>query len=744
MKTNKEKNLNNLFEEDNNKLYQNFDQLMALLEKSDSKYDKCKIEKAYKLAEKAHKSQKRISGIPYILHPTSVAYILAELGMDTDSITAALLHDVVEDTEVSLNEIEDQFGKEVAELVDGVTKLGKIPFSSREEQQAENIRKMLLAMSKDIRVIIIKLADRLHNTRTLACMREQKRRDKSLENMEVFAPIAHRLGIRTIKEELEDLSLKYLDPIAYREIEESLDLQKEDRTAFIESIKKTLKEKLSPIIPDVNLSGRVKSINGIYRKMFVKHLLMEEIYDIYAVRVIVDTVSDCYNILGIIHDLYRPIPNRFKDYISTPKPNLYQSLHTTVIGKEGIPFEVQIRTWEMHHTAEYGIAAHWKYKLGINSKTDSLEQRLMWIKNLLENQDSNDSLDILSTIKSDLVPEEVFVLTPRGDVINLPSGATVIDFAYAIHSEVGNHMIGAKVDKRIVPFEYQVKTGQIVEIITSKDQNHGPSRDWLKIVKTSQARNKIRQWFKKERREENIVHGKQELEKELKRINVNLNDKEMNQFIEKIAKSQRCSSVSQLYESIGYGGIQLWRIMPKIRNELKQQQKKDIVKPVIKAEDKPSTQNQKHASKSITIEGVDNCLVKLSKCCNPIPGDEIIGYITRGSGVSIHKRDCLNVPKNIQKADEPERWLRASWEANQTDQFKCNIQIISLNKTGMLAKLTLALSAMKVPIQSLSTMGIKGGKGVTNATLTVNNMEHLQSIMTKLLSIEDVISVERI
>ena len=548
--------------------YNDYEQLKEDMSACNKNFDLELIDKAYNLALDAHGNQRRISGIPYILHPTSVACILVELGMDTQSIVAALLHDVVEDTAYTVSDIEKMFGKEIANLVDGVTKLGKIPYSSQEEQQAENLRKMLIAMAEDIRVIIIKLADRLHNMRTIECMEPQKRRDKARENMEVYAPIAHRLGIRTIKEELEDLSLKYLDPVAYKEIEDELELGKEDREHLLAIIKRRIEQKLSPVIPDLHLEGRVKSINGIYRKVFIKNRLMEEIYDIYAVRVIVNTVNDCYNILGIIHEAFRPIPNRFKDYISTPKPNMYQSLHTTVIGKEGIPFEVQIRTWEMHRLAEYGIAAHWKYKLGLKSKKDSLDESLAWIRNMLENQNENsDAGDIIRMIKSDLVPEEVFILTPRGDVINLPMGATVIDFAYAIHTEVGNHMIGAKVDKRIVPIDYKVKTGQIVEILTTKERSRGPSRDWLKIVKTSEARSKIRQWFKRERREENLAQGKIEIEREFDRLGIRLNEAQMKDFLMSIAKTHRCETIDKFYETIGYGGILLSRIMPRIKDE---------------------------------------------------------------------------------------------------------------------------------------------------------------------------------
>ena len=624
------------------KVDHSYEELKALLLASDRDFDMEKIDKAYQFSLESHGDQKRRSGVPYILHPVSVAYILVELGMDTESIVASLLHDVVEDTPVGLEEIKKLFGIEVANLTDGVTKLGRIPYSSREEQQAENLRKMLIAMADDIRVIIIKLADRLHNMRTIEFMPDQKRRDKALETMEVYAPIAHRLGIRALKEEMEDISLRYLDPIGYHEIESALAMKSGEREEFINKIKKQIYDRVSSVIPNVHLEGRVKSINGIYRKVFVQGKSMEEIYDIYAVRVIVDSLNDCYNVLGMIHDMYRPIPNRFKDYISTPKPNLYQSLHTTVLGKEGVPFEVQIRTWEMHHTAEYGIAAHWKYKLGL-TKSDSFEQRLMWVRQMLENQqDTVDSTELVRTIKTDLAPEEVFVFTPKGDVISLPIGSTVIDFAYAIHSAVGNRMIGAKVDGRIVPIDYKVKTGEIIDVLTTKEESHGPSRDWLKIVKTSEARNKIRQWFKKEKREENIIEGKAEIEREFRRNGIELPEPEMKAFLEEIATHQHCQTVEDLYAALGYGGIQLWRLMPRIRDNYNK-----IKKPVEESQEVRYQKAPSKATGGVIIDGIDNCLIKFSKCCNPLPGDDIIGFITRGYGVSIHKRSCTNVPKDI-------------------------------------------------------------------------------------------------
>ena len=719
-----------------------FEDLTELIRSSEREYNMDMISRAYRLAEESHRGQKRLSGSPYISHPVAVACILVELGMDSESVAAGLLHDVVEDTPVTLEQIRKEFGKEIANLTDGVTKLGRIPYSSREVQQAENLRKMLIAMSEDIRVIIIKLADRLHNMRTIEFKSPQKQRDTALESMEVFAPIAHRLGIRAVKEELEDLSLRILDPVAYQEIESGLELRAGERTKFIEHTKIMIQERISAFIPNVYLEGRVKSINGIYRKMFVQNRSMDEIYDIYAVRVIVDTVNDCYNVLGIIHDMFRPIPNRFKDYISTPKPNLYQSLHTTVIGKEGIPFEVQIRTWEMHHTAEYGIAAHWKYKLGISGKDeDSLEKRLQWIRQMLENEkDSEDATDLVRAIKSDLVPEEVYVFTPRGDVISLPSGSTVIDFAYAIHSAVGNRMIGAKVDKRIVSIDYRVKTGEIIEILTSKEA-HGPSRDWLKIVRTSEARNKIRSWFKHERRDENITEGKSEMERELRRNGIEIDEPELNALLEKIGSKQNCTSAEDVYAAIGYGGIQLWKIMPKIKEIY--QKEKHTAAPV--QTPPPAKAVPKKAAAGVVVDGMDNCLIKISRCCNPLPGDDIIGFITRGYGVSIHKRSCSNVPKDPAEAAEPERWVPVHWagEGEEEEEFKSTLEIIAEDRSGLLADITQQLFNMRLFIHSLNSREAKDGTAVITATITINGLDHLKSVADHLKGIPGIISVRR-
>lgn len=722
--------------------YQDFHELITKIEKSSIKYDSKKIQKAYEFADKAHGDQRRVSGVPYILHPTSVACILADMGMDTDSIVAALLHDVVEDTEISLNEVEELFGSDVALLVDGLTKISKIKFTDREEHQAENIRKMLMAMSNDIRVIIVKLADRLHNMRTIACIAEQKRRDKARECMEVYAPIAYRLGMKNIKEELEDLSIRYLDPIAYEEIETELKLTENERNAFIDNIKQKINEKIGDSIENVTINGRVKSALSIYRKTYMQGKTIDQIFDIFAVRVIVDTIPDCYNVLGIVHDIFTPLPNRFKDYISTPKPNMYQSLHTTVFDKDSIPFEVQIRTYDMHHTAEHGIAAHWKYKLGMkNGKADSLEERLEWIRKTLEIQsEAEDATDIVKTIKNDLSPDEVYVFTPRGDVIGLPVGATVIDMAYAIHTAVGNRMIGAKVDRRIVPIDYRVKTGEIVEILTQKEGT-GPKRDWLNIVKTNQAKSKIRSWFKKERREENIIEGKAQFERELKKAGMHFEEADLEECLSAIMQRQHCNTVDDLFASIGYGGTQLWKIMPRVRDAYVKKYKKDIEEVVPKAPSEVS--RKKHVGSGVTVEGVQDCLIKFSRCCNPLPGDDIIGFITRGFGVSIHKRSCTNVPEDIANCEEPQRWVSAYWEDDIKETFQSTLEVVAKDRTGLLADVTNMLSSMHIHIHVLNSRELPDGQAVVSANIDVNGMDHLRSVMAKIATINGIVSITR-
>ena len=647
------------------------DDLMQAIKESGRSYDTDRIMAAYQVAKEAHKDQRRRSGEPYISHPVAVAIILVGLGMDTETLVAALLHDVVEDTATTGESIEKQFGEDVALMVNGVTKLGQVPFSTREEQQAENVRKMLLAMAQDVRVIIIKLADRLHNMRTLESMPPQKQRDKSLETMEVYAPLAHRLGLKLVKEELEDTALRFLDPAAYSEIESQLILRKDERDKFLSMIRERLTERLNAEGMHFYLESRVKSIYGIYRKVYIQGRDFDEIFDVYALRVIVDTVNECYNVLGVVHDMFRPIPNRFKDYISTPKANMYQSLHTTVLDKEGIPFEIQIRTWDMHYIAEYGVAAHWKYKAGLSGK-DSLEEKLAWVRQLLEaQQESDDVEDIVRTIKTDIAPEEVFVFTPKGDVISLPSGSTIIDFAYAIHSAVGNRMMGAKVDGRIMPIDTVVKTGMIIEIITGNTK--GPNRDWLKVVKTSEARNKIRAWFKKEKREENIAAGREELEKEFRRSSISLTEQQEEEFLAYLAEKQQMKNVDDFLAAIGYGGISLAKIAPRIKTDYVKMFRTSEAEKAAQALPK-LVQKKSKVSSGVIVEGLDSCLVKFAQCCNPLPGDEIIGFITRGSGVSIHKLDCPNVINSMKDPEQQSRWVAAEWaDTTQREVFKSSL-----------------------------------------------------------------------
>lgn len=711
------------------------------LVKNNSQYDSEKIEKAYTLAYEAHKNQRRRSGEPYIMHPVAVAKILYELGMDNECIIGALLHDVVEDTTYDLDFIREKFGEEVAVLVDGVTKLGKIPLSTKEEVQAENIRKMFIAMNQDVRVIIIKLADRLHNMRTLQFMPEYKQREKSLETLEIYAPIAHRLGIRAVKEELEDLAIRYLDPIAYREIESSLDMKVSEGKQFLDDIKTQIKEKLEPIMKDVTITSRVKSVHGIFRKVYIKGKNFEEIYDIYAIRIIVDSMIDCYNALGIVHDMFTPLPGRFKDYISTPKPNMYQSLHTTVLSKKGIPFEIQIRTWDMHRTAEYGIAAHWKYKIGKGGK-DNLDKSLQWIHQMLENGDSAENAeDMVSSIKGDLSIDEIYVFTPKGDVKSLPKGSTVIDFAYAIHSAVGNRMIGAKIDGRIVPLDTVVKTGQVVEIITSNQQGKGPSRDWLGIVKSGEARSKIRAWFKKEKRDENIVQGKADLEHEFKRNYLRFEAGQYDEFVKKIAERQHFDSVEDFYAAIGYGGVQISRLMPGIKDEYNRNWKiKEAATPSI---NKVVKTHQTKSSDGVVVEGIDNCLINMAKCCSPLPGEPIIGFITRGHGLTVHRRDCKNVPVDIANSPEPERWISAHWDSKVKVEARSSLDVYAIDRDGVVLDITTTIVNAHVKLHTINARPINDENCITSMSITVNNKEHLDAIIRLLSKIDGVYLIER-
>ena len=717
------------------------DDLMQAIKESGRSYDTDRIMAAYQVAKEAHKDQRRRSGEPYISHPVAVAIILVGLGMDTETLVAALLHDVVEDTATTGESIEKQFGEDVALMVNGVTKLGQVPFSTREEQQAENVRKMLLAMAQDVRVIIIKLADRLHNMRTLESMPPQKQRDKSLETMEVYAPLAHRLGLKLVKEELEDTALRFLDPAAYSEIESQLILRKDERDKFLSMIRERLTERLNAEGMHFYLESRVKSIYGIYRKVYIQGRDFDEIFDVYALRVIVDTVNECYNVLGVVHDMFRPIPNRFKDYISTPKANMYQSLHTTVLDKEGIPFEIQIRTWDMHYIAEYGVAAHWKYKAGLSGK-DSLEEKLAWVRQLLEaQQESDDVEDIVRTIKTDIAPEEVFVFTPKGDVISLPSGSTIIDFAYAIHSAVGNRMMGAKVDGRIMPIDTVVKTGMIIEIITGNTK--GPNRDWLKVVKTSEARNKIRAWFKKEKREENIAAGREELEKEFRRSSISLTEQQEEEFLAYLAEKQQMKNVDDFLAAIGYGGISLAKIAPRIKTDYVKMFRTSEAEKAAQALPK-LVQKKSKVSSGVIVEGLDSCLVKFAQCCNPLPGDEIIGFITRGSGESIHKLDCPNVINSMKDPEQQSRWVAAEWaDTTQREVFKSSIELLARDRGLLLAEVSITLNNMHVPLHALQARELKDGMTSVTLTLGTVNVEQLTNIMSNLRKIDGVVEVKR-
>ncbi len=722
---------------------ENYNELLRCMENFGAKYNTQLVKKAYEWCVMAHEGQKRRTNEDYYIHPFNVAKIIVSLGLDSESIAAALLHDVIEDTKYTSEDIIREFGAEVELLVDGVTKIGRLNFSSKEQQQAESLRKMLIAMGKDIRVIIIKLADRLHNMRTLDAMPEQKQRDISVETLEVYAPIAHRLGIRPVKEELEDLSIRHLDPVGYSEIENLLALRKPQREEVLEEIKNNIAARLNEEMPNVKMKfqSRVKSIHGIYRKMYNQGRDFDEIYDIYAIRVITDNVANCYNILGIMHDMFRPIPNRFKDYISTPKPNMYQSLHTTVIGRAGIPFEIQIRTAEMHHTAEFGIAAHWKYKEGVTENNDALNERLSWIRQILESQDTaNDPSEIVRSIKVDLAEDDVFAVTPKGDVINLPMGATVVDFAFAIHSAVGTRMIGAKVDGKIVQINHKIKTGEVIEILTTNQAGHGPSRDWLKIAVTSSAKAKIRSWFKREKKDENIAEGKLELEREIRKNQISFQDEDFDTYLSNLAKKLKFANTDEFYAAIGYGGLSLSKTVTRIKEDAIKRNaaaKSANVVPV-------SRVKQTKSSEGVIVEGIDNCLIKLSKCCNPLPGEDIIGFITRGHGVSIHKRDCNNVPRIISDAEEPERWINAYWDNKNSESFTSTLQAMLINRDGVVIDVMNALNNMRVPVHSINAKEMKDGNCSVMMTVSAESVEHLRSIISRLEKIEGAYHVERI
>ena len=717
--------------------------LIQKILKDDRQYDLSKILSAYEFAEKAHKGQKRSSGQDYIIHPLAVSYTLLELGMDTDTICSALLHDVVEDTPATLDDLKKRFGQDVALLVDGVTKLGKIPTNSKEQQQAENVRKILLAMSQDIRVMIIKLSDRLHNMRTLKHRPPEKQRSTALETMNIYAPIAHRLGIRAIQEELEDLSFRYLDPYAYNEIESILENKKEEREAFIEIIKERIKERFKkedfsepPVV-----SGRVKSIYSIYKKIFMMHKNIDEIYDKYAVRVIVYTIPECYGVLGLIHDMFKPLPNRFKDYIATPKANDYRSLHTTVLGREGIPFEVQIRTWDMHETAEYGIAAHWKYKEGIRSR-DKMEQRLAWVRQVIEAQQTSDDVEeIVRIIKTDIAPEDVVVMTPKGRSIILPMGSNVIDFAYRIHTEIGHKTVGAKVDGRIVPLDFKLETGQICEILTSKDPEKGPNRAWLNTVFTTDARSKIRSWFKKERREENIAEGKAEVERLFRRHHINVPDKELANFLKDDFAKHNCENLDDFFASVGYKGTSLEKMIPRLKERYNKLYGETVQESgstsMIKA--KPDGKN------SIILDQINDIAIKFAQCCNPLPGDDIVGFITRGFGLSVHTTKCTNYRAAMQRNDDEEikRWFDIQWSEHTGSQFQTSFEVIASNRIGLVYDITAVLMESRIPIVHSASRVLKNGDAIFECTVVISSMEQLKGIFDKIKKIKNVLSVER-
>ncbi|MBO4694098.1 MAG: bifunctional (p)ppGpp synthetase/guanosine-3',5'-bis(diphosphate) 3'-pyrophosphohydrolase [Clostridia bacterium] len=726
----------------NDKYSADYNSLLDCLKAQGGSYDHQLIKRAFEYCVTMHAGQKRWTNEEYYIHPLSVAKIVISMGLDSQSVAACLLHDVVEDTKATVDDIKQRFGEEVALLVDGVTRIGRISISSKEQEQAESLRKMLIAMGKDIRVIIIKLADRLHNMRTLDAIPESKQREKSLETLEIYAPIAHRLGIRPLKEELEDLAIKHLDPIAYSEIEESLIVRKAQRESILNDIKDRIEVRLKEEMPGIGMQfqGRVKSIYGIYRKMYLQNRSLDEIYDIYAIRIITDTVTDCYNILGIMHDMFRPIPNRFKDYISTPKPNMYQSLHTTVISREGVPFEIQIRTAEMHHTAEYGIAAHWKYKEGINGNDQSLEQRLAWIRQILEaGEVSGDNSELVRSIKVDLSQEDVFAVTPKGDVINLPVGSTVVDFAFAIHSAVGVKMIGAKADGKIVPLNHEIKTGEVIEILTTSQPGHGPSRDWMNIAVTNSAKTKIRSWFKKEKREENIETGKSELEKELRRSGIEFTEKEFSDMTAELSRRMHYSEPDEFFSAIGYGGILISKIMPRIREDYNRRKNVSSVPAIPETAERVSA-----SSEGVVVDGIDNCLIRLSRCCSPLPGDDIIGFITRGHGVSIHKRDCNNVPVDLSKASEPERWIPAHWDNAKREHFISAIRIYSVDRDGLLADIMGVAYNMRLSVHSMNARKTSGGNCVISITINAESVEHLKSIISQIEKVNGVYSVERV
>ncbi len=710
-----------------------------------------RIRESYEFAKQHHGEQRRKSGELYITHPLAVAQIVAEeLHLDSESIEAALLHDVIEDTDATYDDVAKLTSPTVADLVEGVSKLTRIQYATKEDEQMENLRKMLIAMSKDIRVILIKISDRLHNMRTMEYQTPAKQKQKSLETMEIYAPIAHRLGMQRMKWELEDLSLKYLDPIGYDEIVSKLDAKRPEYDALMSRTQAQIDQRLNEMGIKHIVYGRMKHPYSIYRKMFSQNKSLDEIFDLFAFRVVVDTVSDCYNVLGVIHDLYKPILGRFKDYIGTPKPNGYQSLHTTVMGNEGIPFEVQIRTTEMHEIAEYGVAAHWKYKQ--NGQGAGTEGKYEWVRRLLENQEGADAEEFIHSLKVDMFSDEVFVFTPNGDVQNLPAGATPIDFAYAIHSAVGNRMIGAKVNNRIVTLDHVLKNGDIVEILTSKNAK-GPSRDWMKIAKSNEARSKIRQWFKKEKRDENIANGRSAFDAELRHCGIAMKDVLDPEFLPVLLKKVAYPTLDDLYAAIGYGGFTAQKAVSRIQGELQrrqqQRQQEQMLAEAVaepKEDTKPAdTPKQPKAVKSeqgIIVEGLDNCLVKFSKCCTPVPGDDIVGFITRGYGVSVHRADCPNASEEKRK-EQPGRWIHVSWGTDTNDSYPTTIEAVCKDRLNLLLDISAALSTTKTFVLGLNSRSTEDGFAIIRIEIQIKDGAQLSTLMNKLHQISGVLQVNR-
>ena len=723
--------------------------LLGMLKATGKNYNIEKIETAYEYAKKLHAGQFRASGEEYISHPIAVAEIVAGLELDTDSICAALLHDTVEDCsdKINLSDIKKIFGEDVALLVDGLTKIVQLQVEDKEEAHIENLRKMLLAMSKDVRVIFIKLCDRLHNMRTLGAKKEEKRRTIALETMQVYAPLAHRLGMRKIKDELENVSLEYLDPFGFAEVEENIREKYGQKYEIIENLRNQIRSKLKESGLNVSLEGRIKSVYSIYKKMYNQNKNFDDIYDFYALRIIVDTELECYTALGIIHEMFKSIPGRFKDYISTPKPNMYRSLHTTVIGRDGVPFEVQIRTWEMHHVAEYGVAAHWKYKSGERSK-DEIDKKLQWIAKFIETEDgTRDPDEFMHAFKTDIFHDETFVFTPKGDVIALPQGSTVIDFAYSIHSAVGNKMIGAKINGMIVPIDTVPENGEIIEILTS-NSTKGPSRDWLKIVKTSEAKNKIRQWFKKEKREENIVVGQSIIDAELKKFSRNYTDAQRLEIVTNVAKRIGVQTAEDLYNTIGYGGLPISKITLKLHDEFDRIIQPEPTETIIDAADVTIKKAKNIRSNSgIIVDGEAGCQVKFAKCCNPLPGDSVIGFVTKGYGISIHKKDCPNVIEGMKNPELSTRWVDAEWEAGAADVsnggYEALLQIFAYDTLGLIANVTMTLADMKVSILSINTQKKSDDMAIINLKISCKNIDHYKSIVSRLKGLNNIADVTR-